>query len=96
MSRERYLQRKYGISEAQYEALLELYDGGCWVCGKKPKPGGRRLHVDHDHKTGRVRGLLCWRHNTGLRHFGDDAILLNAAARYVASKEAQLVLEKED
>lgn len=76
--------------------LLAAHDGGCWVCGRKPKPGGRRLHVEHDHKTGRVRGLACWKCNTGLRHYGDSAILLRQAADYLESDEAQRVLEKED
>ena len=35
-----------------------MYDGGCWICGRLPK--NRRLATDHDHKTGRVRGLLCY------------------------------------
>ena len=42
----------------QYEVMLRMYDGGCWICGRLPK--NRRLAADHDHKTGRVRGLLCY------------------------------------
>lgn len=54
-------ERVYGLSGEQYDALLELQGGGCAVCGGKPK--SKRLAVDHDHKTGAVRGLLCKRHN---------------------------------
>lgn len=53
--------RVYGLDGDQYEALLELQGGGCAVCGSKPK--SKRLAVDHDHKSGAVRGLLCKRHN---------------------------------
>ena len=90
-ARDRYLQRKYGITLADYDRLFAAHDGGCWICGRKPKPG-RNLHVEHDHKTGRVRGLACWRCNSGLQHFRDDAILFRQAADYIESDEAQTVL----
>lgn len=47
----------YNTDEAEYQALLEWQDGRCYVCGKVPRV--RRLAVDHDHRTGAVRGLLC-------------------------------------
>jgi hypothetical protein len=94
--RDSYLRRTYGITEDDYERLLIAHDGGCWICAKRPKDGGRRLHVEHDHKTGRVRGLACWRCNRGLQHFKDDAILFRSAADYLESDEAQQLLEKED
>jgi hypothetical protein len=50
------LKQLYGISVEEYKALFEKQEGRCAICGKKPKG---RLHVDHDHKTGKVRGLLC-------------------------------------
>lgn len=49
--------RTYEISPEEYEALLEWQGGVCYVCGKTPRV--RRLAVDHDHRTGAVRGLLC-------------------------------------
>lgn len=94
--RDSYLRRTYGITEAQYEQLLAAHDGGCWICGKKPKKDGRRLHVEHDHKTGRVRGLACWMCNKSLQALRDDAIIARAAADYLESDEAQQMLEKED
>jgi len=57
-ARERHLRSKYGISEEARAALEEAQGGVCAVC-QKPSYSGRRLHVDHDHKTGKVRGLLC-------------------------------------
>lgn len=50
-----------GITEAEYDERLAAQNGGCAICGATPKK--RRLHVDHDHKTGHVRGLLCHRCN---------------------------------
>ena len=53
-----------GVTDAEYDRLLAAQGGGCAICGNPPKT--RRLHVDHDHKTGRVRGLLCHRCNRAL------------------------------
>lgn len=51
------VEKVYGISRADYEALLELQGGVCFICGRAPRQ--KRLAVDHDHATGEVRGLLC-------------------------------------
>jgi hypothetical protein len=51
------LKAKYGITLKEYEALLVVQDYGCAICHRKE--GTRPLHVDHDHGTGKVRGLLC-------------------------------------
>lgn len=52
------LKRKYRIDQAGYEALLEAQGGVCAICALPPK-SGEPLHVDHDHQSGEVRGLLC-------------------------------------
>ena len=58
-NRQRHL-RSYGMDEAAYHALLELQGGGCALCGKRgTERRGYAMPVDHDHKTGRVRGILC-------------------------------------
>jgi hypothetical protein len=49
--------KRYGITLENYEAMLEAQDGGCYICGNPPN--AKRLHVDHCHETGAVRGLLC-------------------------------------
>jgi hypothetical protein len=77
-ARDSYLKRKYGITEADYNALLAGQDGVCAICGKKP--GQFKLVVDHDHVTGAVRGLLHNRCNKALGPFEwDEAVLLRTA-----------------
>ncbi len=68
--------KQLGVSDDEYARLLEAQGGGCAICGAKPKT--RRLHVDHDHKTGKVRGLLCHRCNRALPTWVTDHWLWNA------------------
>jgi hypothetical protein len=78
--------RKYGLSRAEYLALLARQNGLCALCGRPPVKlhrGGTHLAVDHDHETGAVRGLLCTNCNTGLGCFRDDSDLLGRAIEYL-------------
>ena len=86
--REYLLKQRFGITESEYHDLLEKQHGACALCGSSdPKGRWDRLHVDHDHQTGRVRGLLCFWCNTALGKLGDDAESLLRAYRYVAGQE---------
>jgi hypothetical protein len=84
------LKRKYGLSLDDYDRLLTSQGGRCAICGStdpKTTKGQARFGdfaVDHDHKTGKVRGLLCGHCNTGLGLFRDDPNHLEAALRYLA------------
>jgi hypothetical protein len=69
-----------GVSNDEYARLLAAQGGHCALCPNTPKT--RRLHVDHDHATGRVRGLLCYRCNRALPDYVSPSWLL-AAARYM-------------
>jgi len=73
--------RPYGITSVEYDAMLARQGGVCAVCGTAQTD--RRLAVDHDHVTGRVRGLLCNACNRGLGYFADDRTRLMAAAAYL-------------
>lgn len=75
------LQKDFGISLKQYRQMEERQDGRCDICGKKR--GSRCLAVDHDHKTGKNRGLLCDRCNLGLGWFRDSVPLLEYAIQYL-------------
>lgn len=79
-ARRTHVARTYGLSQADHARLLEFQGGVCAICG-----GTRpyQLAVDHDHDTGRVRGLLCKRCNRLLRDVRDDVSLLAGAAAYL-------------
>ena len=91
-SRNAYLRKTYGITEKQYNTILKLQGGGCYVCGRRSKPGHRKLHVDHSHRSGKVRGVLFWTHNAGLRKFSDNPQWLMRAAEYLLHPPADEVL----
>lgn len=73
----------------RYDELLALQGGGCAICGTKPKT--RRLHIDHDHQTMTLRGLLCHRCNRGLPTWATPPWLASAAA-YIAAPPARGLL----
>lgn len=68
--------KQLGVTDEEYAAMLERQGGGCAICGARPKT--RRLHVDHDHATGKVRGLLCHRCNRTLPTWITDQWLVAA------------------
>ena len=83
----------YGITEEQYEAMLTVQGGRCAICRSLPTwnwpRDGRsqpRLCIDHDHQTGKVRGLLCHACNVGIGNLGDDASRVRAALTYLLGK----------
>lgn len=77
------LKNNYGITINDYNAISSKQDGKCAICGKHQSDMKRRLDVDHDHKTGRIRGLLCTNCNIGMGKFLDDEYLLLKAAEYL-------------
>ena len=77
------LRNDHGITLEQYFSTLAAQDYTCAICGVK-EPGGRgAFHVDHDHSTGRNRGMLCARCNLALGYFKDNPELMRKAAEYV-------------
>jgi Recombination endonuclease VII len=80
--REIHLRNKFGLTPVEYDRILETQGGVCALCGCPPTPG-ISLHVDHDHGTGEIRGLLCVRCDNALGLFREDPDLLKRAARYV-------------
>lgn len=57
--RHAYLKKTYGLSPVMYQTMLDSNKGLCHVCDKHPMPG-KNLCVDHDHRSGEIRGLLCF------------------------------------
>lgn len=88
--------RKYGVAIAEIERMKAEQCGLCAICGDFPLGHHKELFVDHDHKTGWIRGLLCERCNFALGRFRDDPrILLNAVAYLErASLRRSLVLTR--
>ncbi|MFI7611830.1 endonuclease VII domain-containing protein [Nonomuraea terrae] len=72
------LKLRYGITEDDFARMLARQGGLCAVC--RAVPG---TFVDHCHRTGQVRGVLCFNCNNGLGHFGDNPVLLELAALYL-------------
>jgi len=76
--------RKYGMTTDQYKAMLADQGGTCRICTQTLRESS--THIDHDHATGRVRGLLCQKCNVGLGHFRDNPEILRCAAIYLESQ----------
>ncbi|WP_375490152.1 endonuclease VII domain-containing protein [uncultured Jatrophihabitans sp.] len=77
-SRNYHLRRRYGITAEHADQMLAEQDGLCAICREAPA-----AHVDHDHASGRVRGLLCFNCNGALGQFRDRADLMLRAADYL-------------
>jgi hypothetical protein len=81
------LKHTYKMTTADYEVMWNAQNGACAICGNPEtwinQYGPCPLSVDHDHKTGRVRGLLCSRCNLLLGRYNDDVILFRSIATYL-------------
>ena len=77
------IRRQYGISLEEYYKLIDYQNGGCAICGREQEPDGRKLSIDHDHSTGKVRGVLCYACNKALGMFYDKPERLEKAAEYL-------------
>lgn len=76
--------RSYGLSVEEFNEMISAQGNRCAICGKK-EPYKRVLSIDHDHQTGKVRGLLCTRCNTVLGMLNDNIELLNKMEEYLKS-----------
>lgn len=72
--------KNYGITQEQLDAMYIKQNNKCAICGETFT---KTAHIDHDHKTGKFRGLLCSRHNTMLGHAEDNITILNNAIKYL-------------
>ncbi len=81
------LKRKYGITQADYDQMLERQNFRCAICSKEAPGGSGGWHVDHCHTTDVVRGLLCWLCNSGLGKFKDNPAALRQAAAYLEAAQ---------
>jgi len=77
------LKSNYGITLEDYNIIFNSQEGRCKICTRHQMEFKKRLHVDHCHKTGKVRGLLCTKCNFGLGYLNDDVTLLTNAIEYL-------------
>ncbi len=89
MNRERAMKYLYGLNAVEYNRLFAIQSGRCAICGKHQSELKRRLDVDHDHETGKVRGLLCnycnkiiEKHINNPSHF-KNPIIVNKLGEYL-------------
>jgi hypothetical protein len=83
------LKYRFNLTLEQYDKMYDAQDGVCKIC-KGVNKDGRRLAVDHDHKTGKIRGLLCVKCNRLLGLAGDSVISLTRAINYLVSNQGEM------
>ncbi len=77
------LKRRFGISRLDYESMLASQEGRCAICGSSDPRIGNCFCVDHDHKTGKIRGLLCRHCNSLIGFARDEQVVLERAIVYL-------------
>lgn len=77
----------YGLSKEDYDRVLQNQKFCCKICGTHQEETHKGLHVDHCHEEGNVRGLLCYKCNTGLGQFNDNPDLLEKAKEYLIDSD---------
>jgi len=94
--REKTLKAKYGITLSQYNMILSMQEFKCACCGKEDSGGNGSFNVDHDHDTGRIRGLLCQNCNAGIGQLGDTVEGILNAVRYLGEspQKVEFVLDQ--
>lgn len=74
----------YGISIDDYNSMFEEQQGCCAICKTHQIEFKKKLHVDHSHKTGQVRGLLCHNCNLAIGRLKEDPVIIASALEYVS------------
>jgi hypothetical protein len=80
-------QHLYNITQEQYNELFYKQNGNCAICGKNQSELKKVLSVDHNHITGKVRGLLCSKCNFGIGNLNDDINMLTQAIIYLKNND---------
>lgn len=77
------LKKRQGMTPALYQELYDHREGCCWICDTHENKFKKKLSVDHDHSTGKIRGLLCVNCNLGIGSFREDSSRMYAAVYYL-------------
>jgi hypothetical protein len=82
---EKHILRKYSLTPEEYHYIIDKQGGGCGICGVESEMVDRRLSIDHDHKTGAVRGVLCSSCNRALERLETVPAWTILAEQYLAA-----------
>ena len=85
--RRRNLRQRFGMTLEQYNQMFQEQNGCCLTCGVHQSEVKHVFHVDHNHETGKVRGILCFRCNAALGNLGDNVDTLKAMIKYLEANE---------
>ena len=91
--RKSHLKRTFGLTVEQYEVMLAAQGGVCAICERPPRDD-ISLHVDHDHRTGVVRGLLCFRCNNAIGDLDEHVDTVQAAHDYLVRSQEEWVRQR--
>lgn len=91
-----WIKRSHGLTLEEYTKKLAAQEFACAICKVKLPTQGHLTHLDHDHKTGKLRAFLCTNCNRGLGHFQDSMDLLAKAKAYLESHNTSVDCVKED
>ena len=80
------LKKLFNIDIKQYNDLLKKQNNRCAICGVHQSKLNKQFAVDHEHSTGKVRGLLCIQCNLGIGNFKDSTIILKKAISYLTEE----------
>lgn len=96
--RKYYLKNKYDLTLPQFNRMKEVFSTDCMICGAATAENSRGRHnmcIDHDHDTGKVRGILCHHCNCAIGMFRDDVVRMKQAIEYLQkSEERATTIEK--
>ena len=81
--RQYYIRHKYGLEWDRYIEMVDEQSNRCAICGRHREEFKKELVVDHDHETGKVRGLLCYACNNGIGNLQDDPDVVRRAVEYL-------------
>ena len=88
--RNNYIKNRFGFTLEEYTKRLQAQDNKCAICGLELPIRGYFTHLDHDHKTGKIRAFLCTNCNRGLGHFQDSSELLQKASDYLKAHSSNV------
>jgi hypothetical protein len=89
------MQRNFsGFNMGMFSKVLQFQKEGCAICGRK-RSKYLRLSLDHSHRSGQIRGCLCWQCNKALAAFNDNPVLFAMAAQYLLNPPVSVVFGKD-